>query len=294
MSHQDPTADTSTLATPAERYLDLLKGCLTRDLYPDDEIIDVTWWKPDALLGPPDEVWKVLGERGWRLVRRPDPEGERRAGLAYPANAETMVGRVRLDNVQALVTDVVERGVPGDLVETGVWRGGTVVFMRALLAVLGDTERTVWVCDSFQGLPRPDTERYPDDVEFTIDDAGVQQMFDDLLGIPVEQVQANFARYGLLDDQVRFLEGWFSETLPDAPIETVAVLRLDGDLYESTMDALVNLEHKVAPGGYVIVDDYGSIAACRQAVTDYREQHGIVDEIHTVDWTGAYWQKSAR
>lgn len=274
-------------------YLDLLKGCLTRDLFPDDEIIDVTWWKEDHLLGPPNELWPVLHQRGWRLVRSPDPASERRPGLAYPANAETMVGRHRLDNVEALVTTVLDEGIPGDLVETGVWRGGTVIFMRALLKAHGDTERTVWVCDSFEGLPEPDIERYPHDVEMQIHDAGAKQMFRDLLSIPADSVRANFDRYGLLDSQVRFLEGWFSDTLPDAPIEEIALLRLDGDLYESTMDALVHLEPRVSPGGFVIVDDYGSIEACQQAVTDYREANGIDAPIHEIDWTGSYWRKSA-
>jgi O-methyltransferase len=85
------------------------------------------------------------------------------------------------------------------------------------------------------------------------------------LAVSLEQVKANFDRYGLLDDQVRFLKGWFRDTLPVAPIERLAVLRLDGDMYESPMDTLVNLYPKLSEGGYVIVDDYGAIPACRQA-----------------------------
>jgi hypothetical protein len=205
-----------------------------------------------------------------------------------------MVGRDRLDNVQSLVETVLAEGVPGDLVETGVWRGGTVIFMRALLKAYGVEDRTVWVCDSFQGLPEPDPDRYPHDESMQIEDSGTRSMFDGLLAVPVETVRANFERYHLLDEQVRFLEGWFADTLPTAPIEQIALLRLDGDLYESTMDALVHLEPRVAPGGFVIVDDYESIGACQQAVTDYRAQRGIEEPIHTVDWTGAYWRKAGR
>ena len=94
------------------------------------------------------------------------------------------------------------------------------------------------------------------------------------LMVGADQVRANFDRYGLLDDQVRFLEGWFADTLPMAPIEQLAILRLDGDLYESTMDALVPLYEKVSPGGFVIVDDYGAWEPCRKAVDDFRAQHG--------------------
>ena len=161
--------------------------------------------------------------------------------------------------------------------------------MRALLEVHGDQDRLVWACDSFAGLPEPDVDRYPAD-EMLIEDPNVKEMFEGLLAVPVEQVKKNFERYGLLDDRVRFVEGWFSETLPNAPIEQIAVLRLDGDLYESTIGALVNLEPKVSPGGFVIVDDYGSIDACRQAVADYRERRGIADQIVTVDWTGVFWR----
>ena len=76
----------------------------------------------------------------------------------------------------------------------------------------------------------------------------------------------------------------------DGPIEQLAILRLDGDLYESTMDALVPLYEKVSPGGFVIVDDYGAWEPCRKAVDDFRAQHGITDEIVEVDWTGVYWR----
>ena len=71
----------------------------------------------------------------------------------------------------------------------------------------------------------------------------------------------------------------------------LALLRLDGDLYESTMDALVHLYPKLEPGGYLIVDDYGDIPACRQAVHDYRSRHGITEEIEPIDWTGVFWRK---
>ena len=77
-------------------------------------------------------------------------------------------------------------------------------------------------------------------------------------------------------------------------MERLAVLRLDGDLYESTMDALVSLYPKVEAGGYIIIDDYNDIAACRQAVTDYRSAHRITEDIVNVDWTGVYWRKLAR
>jgi O-methyltransferase len=103
-------------------------------------------------------------------------------------------------------------------------------------------------------------------------------------------VKENFRKFGLLDEQVAFLPGWFSETLAAAPIERLALLRLDGDMYASTMDALTALYHKVSPGGFVIVDDYGAVPACRQAVTDFREARGIKAQIVDIDGLGVFWQ----
>jgi O-methyltransferase len=143
----------------------------------------------------------------------------------------------------------------------------------------------VWVADAFQGLPRPDPERWPAE-------EGDEHWTQGELAVPLEEVQANFARYGLLDEGVRFLVGWLADTLPAAPIERLAVLRLDGDMYGSTMEALEALYPKLSVGGYVIIDDYGAIPRCKEAVTDFRAAHGIIDPMESVDWTGVYWQRS--
>ncbi len=209
----------------------------------------------------------------------------RRDGRDWPPVAHTMIGLKRLENLQYCVEDVLAHDIPGDFIETGVWRGGATIFMRAILKAYDVTDRAVWVADSFAGLPPPSPDAYPHD-------AGSDFYSFEQLQVSLSDVQANFAAYGLLDDQVRFLKGWFHDTLPTAPIERLAVLRLDGDMYESTMDALGSLYSKVSVGGYVIVDDYGSIPACRQAVHDFREKHGITETIHEIDWTGAYWQRA--
>ena len=108
----------------------------------------------------------------------------------------------------------------------------------------------------------------------------------------IEQVQENFKRFDLLDDKVKFLKGWFKDTLPSAPIDHLAIIRLDGDMYESTMDGLVNLYHKLSSGGFIIIDDYGTIPACKKAVHDFRDKNGITEEIINIDDSGYYWQKN--
>ncbi len=210
--------------------------------------------------------------------------GKRAVGIDWPEQAHTMIGLARLENIQRCVEDVIARGVPGHLIETGVWRGGATIFMRAILAAYGVRDRKVFVADSFEGLPPPNAELYPAD-------AGDKHHEQQALAISLEQVQRHFDLYGLLDDQVHFLKGWFKDTLPTAPIDQLAVARLDGDMYESTMDGLNALYAKLSSGGYLIVDDYGAVPACKQAVEDFRLKHGITEPIEAIDWTGVFWKK---
>jgi len=270
-----------TERTAAELYLDLLRGVLTRSLF------DRHYHRFEFPLGDPRRALfrplrRALAARRLELVKLADPE-LRRTGRDWPADAESMIGQKRMENLQTCVTDVLRRGVPGDLIETGVWRGGSVIFMRAVLAAYGDPDRRVWVADSFAGLPPPDP-RYAAD-------AGDVFHGYDVLAVSLDEVKANFARYGLLDDRVRFLPGWFKDTLPVAPLERLAVARLDGDMYESTMDALRPLYPKLSVGGYLIVDDYGTVPGCRQAVDEYRAEHGITEPIVDIDGWGVYWRR---
>jgi hypothetical protein len=212
---------------------------------------------------------------------------KRATGHDSPPTAHTMIGLRRLEQLQRCVEDVIASQVPGDLIETGVWRGGASIFMRAVLRVHGVTDRTVWVADSFEGLPAADLEHYPQDTGEVANLHGIPY-----LAVSLEQVKDNFRAYGLLNDHVRFLKGWFKDTLPTAPIKRLAVLRMDGDMYQSTMQALEALYPKLSVGGYVIVDDYGAIEQCREAVHDYRDAHGISDEMTRVDWTGVHWKRS--
>src|SRR5579871_3514014 len=208
------------------------------------------------------------------------------------SSAVSMLPLVRLDNLEQAIRDVVGRGVPGDFIETGVWRGGATIFMRAMLRVLGVNDRSVWVADSFEGLPEPDAERFPREAE-SYRSAAMTTYYKHL-AVGLDEVKRNFAAYGQLDDQVKFLKGWFKDTLPGAPVERLAILRLDGDYYESTWDALTNLYGRLSTGGYVIVDDYGEDAwtYCRRAVDDFRREHAITDALVRVDRPCSYWIKT--
>ena len=205
-------------------------------------------------------------------------------GMDWPEKAHTMIGMKRLDNIQMCAENIIKENIPGDFFETGTWRGGSVIFMRAILKAYGITNRNVYVADSFEGLPQPSPELYPQD-------SGDEHHKIDFLSVSLETVKSNFERYGLLDEQVKFLKGWFSDTLPSAPVEQIALLRLDGDMYESTMDGLTNLYPKLSIGGYIIIDDYKAVPACKPAVDDYRQSHGITESIMDIDWAGVYWRR---
>lgn len=237
-------------------YLDLIEDVLTNNIY-----------------GDPDMELDKL-----------DPE-QRALGKDWPSQAHTMIGKARMHNIRELVEAVIADGVPGDLIETGVWRGGACIYMRSILRAYGITDRIVWVADSFQGVPPPDPEFYPAD-------KGDIHHKVKALAVSLEEVRANFMKYGLLDEQVKFISGWFGESLPEAPVTRLALIRLDGDMYESTMDGLLYLYDKLSGGGYIIVDDYQVIPACRQAVSDFRDERNISDPIINIDKDGVYWRKT--
>jgi O-methyltransferase len=246
-------------------------GKSARDLYVDLLVRSVV----DAIYGEP-----MPGP--WRVGNKFD-RGERTPGTLGPTTAHTMVGVDRLTNLRDLAQSALEEKIPGDFIETGVWRGGCCILMRGILAANGVSERKVYVVDSFAGVPPPKPELYPADRDDTL------YRHSELV-VPLDVVKANFARYGLLDEQVVFVEGWFSDTLPSLRCGPLALLRLDGDLYESTHLALKHLHPKLSPGGFVIVDDFGVSAGCRQAVFDYRAKHGIDAPIQEIDRSGVWWR----
>lgn len=271
---------------PRELYLDLMKKTLSYALWPEPGIPVETFNARSAMLKRPliAGVAALLRTGDLQLVRRPAYSDEdRRVGKIHPMQAHTMIGLERLDNLQQCVERAIAGGVPGDLIETGVWRGGASIFMRAVLAAHGVTDRRVFVADSFEGLPPPDLAKYPQDRG----DKHHKQRF---LAVSRAQVEEHFRLYGLLDDQVVFLEGWFSDTLPSAPIDRLAVMRLDGDMYGSTMDALAALYPKLSEGGFCIIDDY-ALAGCRKAVDDFRAEHRVASPIVEIDWSGVFWRK---
>ena len=301
-------------ADPQQLYLDQVKRAVANILYEDPP-----FWFYDYLKQP-------LLAGGFNLSRRVSGEDS-------PTAAHTMIGIRRLNHLQFCIEDVLRRGVPGDLIETGSYRGGATIFMRAVLKAHRVHDRRVFVCDTFvppwppqppvlimpliqalaslpsrlwqrqyfmflQRLPKayqafPDVAAPSDDlVRFLLWNLQNPIGFNHVDHTSLDAVRSNFARYGLLDDQVVFLQGFFADTLPRAPLENLAIARLDGDTFESTRDAIVNLYPRLMPGGYLIVDDYRSFDDCRRAVDQYRDEHHIGDELQPIDNLAIFWQKS--
>lgn len=285
-----------------ERYLELLKKALINELYIENEVKIIYMVHCLAQQEPISNRYLVspeaIPDEYHRSVQNSKAIGSMitlniadDAGTPQPAHqlrnfiefAHSMIGRKRMDNIQFCIESIIREGIPGDLIETGVWRGGATIFMRGVLAAHNVDDRTVWVADSFEGLPVSTAEQ-----DLGIDLTKERYPF---LAVNLDRVKDLFRRYDLLDEQVKFLKGWFRETLPAAPIEKLSLLRLDGDLYESTMDGFMALYDKVSPGGYVIVDDYNALEACRAAVHDFRKSRTIEDEIVNIDEASIFWRK---
>jgi hypothetical protein len=206
---------------------------------------------------------------------------DRLYGRDWPHSAHTMIGLKRMNNLHESLDYVRENNIQGDFIETGVWRGGASIFAKKYFDLYG-MNRKVFVADSFKGLPPPQVQEDAGDPHHTID----------FLRVSLADVQNNFKLYGALDENVIFLEGWFEDTLPNnTSIGELSVLRMDGDIYKSTMDVFDSCYHKVVKGGRVIIDDY-CIPNCKNAVHKFREVNSFTEEITIIDQCGIFWTKN--
>lgn len=286
----------------SERYIELLKKTLINEIYIENEVklfyliqclVEKCRVSNELLVNPEKmtELAQVVNDAkecgGTVTLYAKNSEGQRQPAhhlrnvLEFP---HSMIGRKRMDNLHYCIETVLTDNIPGDLIETGVWRGGATILMRGVLAAHNVCDRTVWVADSFEGLPPPTL----------VQDQGIDLTKENfpVLSVGIDTVKGLFERYDLLDNQVKFLKGWFKDTLPKAPIEQLSVLRMDGDLYESTMDAFVSLYDKVSVGGFIIIDDYNALEVCKMAVHDFRKERHINDELIKIDTASVYWRKT--
>ncbi len=275
------------MSTLAEEYLDLVVKTV-RGMTPIPE-----YATPAPLVAqarehlqrlrsaPPKEV---AGHPMFVAMLDAGPELLAHAWARMSPAALTMCGEASVKHLLGALETIVAEGVPGDLLEAGVWRGGLPIIMRAFLRARDLADRRVWVADSFVGLPSaPDDPR--DRVAYVLMEPIVH------LAVSRAEVERAFAFFALLDAQVCFLEGWFADTLARAPIERLALIRLDGDFFESTMTSLEALYPKLSRGGYLIVDDYNLPLGCKDAVDEYRARHRISAPMESINTQAVFWRK---
>ncbi len=292
--------DTNERVDLRDKYLALLRNTLTRAI--DGDAIDYrdadeapSWIKPESEedrknIAKARELLRAVGSNStehWLDVRRCVRLDSRRIaeGRQVHPNAETMVGLRRLENIEQLIRDVCEKNVPGDYVEAGVWRGGASIYAAACLQAYSRTPRAQYLYDTFGGFA---TVENPDSPDY-----GDEHWKQTMLQVSREAVRANFVKYGLLTDNVAFVEGDVRETAPRHPARPISVLRLDVDLYDPTMAALENFFPKISPGGFVIIDDWNYEVNGRRpaqdAVKDYLAERRRSVEFVPIDYMAVFF-----
>ena len=230
---------------------------------------------------------RVYAEEYWGLLKmlavRPNKESFRLAKMILKVKPRhTMAKNGNLLNLHRLAGHVAAEKIPGDLVECGVWNGGSSAIMgKALMECGGLKGRRLWLFDSFEGVPKPGEK-----------DGWFERTFyfKGWNKGDIQHVREAFARLNVPMDNVRIVPGWFNQTLKSSAVERIALLHIDADWYDSVRDILEAFYERVVPGGFVVLDDYGSWQGCRSAVHDFISMHGLAVKIVRVSRIGAFFQ----
>jgi O-methyltransferase len=208
----------------------------------------------------------------------------------------SLVGVGGLEVTYRAVKDVCERNIRGDLIELGVARGGCAALMASIAfnkEICGEIDRKLWLFDSYEGLPDPtDMDFNPDLGDGTGDHARPLPK-GSCLGQLNEVQDLMFKKNDFPKEKIEFIKGWFDKTVPvtKKDIQEIAVLRIDGDWYESTKCCLENLYENVTAGGYVIIDDYQSCYGCKRAVDEFIQNRRLNPDIKFDGRGGCYFKK---
>ena len=241
-----------------------------------------------------DAIGKVVERAGYEVRRRKTPQEafpdieSGFHGLHARCAPFSMTSLERMYSLYQAVTYIQSAAIPGDVVECGVWRGGSSMMAALTLLETGDRPpRELWLFDTFEGMPEP-TDR---DVSFDGEDAEgtwtASQAADhnDWCYAPLSDVEDNLRSTNFPPERLHFVQGKVEETIPDQGPEQIALLRLDTDWYESTLHELEHFFPRIAPGGVLIIDDYGHWSGAREAVDEYLQRNGIQLLLSRVDYT---------
>jgi len=209
----------------------------------------------------------------------------------------SLVGVCGLEVTYKAVKDVCERNIPGDLIELGVARGGCAALMASVAfnkEICGKMDRKLWLFDSYEGLPEPTAMDFNPELGSGTGEHVRPLPKGSCPGQLDEVKHLMFSKNHFPRDKIEFVKGWFEKTVPvtKKEIQQIAVLRIDGDWYESTKCCLENLYDKVTSGGYIIVDDYQSCYGCRRAVDEFIQNRSLVPVIKFDGRGGCYFEKA--
>ena len=210
-------------------------------------------------------------------------------GLYEKAAPFTMTSVERMYALHTAVRHVVDRDIPGDFVECGVWRGGSAMMIAMTLAQMGATSRRLYLFDTFAGMTRPeDVDRRGKDGSETVSrwEQFRREDHNEWAYAPLDEVKSNMATTGLNPESIRYVEGAVEDTLPAEAPDAIALLRLDTDWYRSTRHELTHLYPRLAPGGVLIIDDYGSFEGAKKAVDEYFAAACGGPFLHRIDTAG--------
>lgn len=250
-------------------------------------------------------IGKVLDRRGLAIVRKGSPASKARRDPRQPppdlgddlarlferVRDYTMTTPERVGSLRDAVRYVVANGIPGAIVECGVWRGGSMMAVALTLKELGVADRDLWMYDTWTGMPEPGEE----DVDiFGVSASRRQGQWQERLDagavvpttlqqLSVDEVRSLLVATGYPEERMRFVGGLVEETIPGEAPSTIAILRLDTDYYASTRHELEHLYPRVSDGGVLIIDDYGRWQGARKAVDEYVAAHELHLLFHRTD-----------
>jgi O-methyltransferase len=250
-----------------------------------------TWARQSAV--------KWLRHRGYALTpigsEFPVEAGVADRELLQAVKPFTMTSNARLWALLAAVRYACRNNIEGDFVECGVWRGGSSALMTLGLALEGDASRTVWLYDTFQGMTEPSAVDIEEQSGQTAETLLASTPMGDGNNVwahaTKEDVLSTFRTLAIDTTRVRLIEGDVRQTLSTIRPDTISVLRLDTDFYDSTRIELDVLFPLLSPGGVCIIDDYGHWQGARRAVDEYFVTHGLAPLLVPIDGTGRIFVK---
>lgn len=249
---------------------------------------------PRVLLKFKKALRNLMLRTGYRLVPvestgLPSDFSRQDAAIIKAVEGCTMTSSLRLHGLIQAVNYIVDHGLEGDLVEAGVWRGGSMMAVALTLLERGIDDRDLYLFDTYEGMPRPDgvdVFHTGESAEETFQKHRISDRSSAWCRAQLEEVKQNLSSTGYPSSRLHYIKGMVEETIPSRAPETIALLRLDTDWYASVRHSLHHLYPRLVPGGVLIIDDYGSWEGARKAVDEYIAENDLRLFLHRLDDTG--------